>query len=372
VLADGVAEIGDWCAEHDVDCWFHHEGVLGVRTGTWQDDPRQGALAFLERLGLGDRIQPRTLEECRRIADSPRFIDGAFGQDGAVVQPGRLARGLRRVALDQGVRIFERTALTGLDRSRPAVVRTEHGAVKAAQVVLAMGSWSARWRGFRRSFGVVVDHMVVTEPLGDRLADIGWTSMTGIADGRDMLFYLRPTDDGRIAIGGGSLGVVMGGRASGRAATHDRHAAEVAARGLLWMFPQLEGIAFEHAWGGPIDQTASFLPFFKTLAPGNVHAGAGFSGHGLVQTYVGGKILSSLVQGAQDEWTSLPVVGPEPAKAPPEPLRYAAVRAAALALEAGDRRQDAGRSRGALNDVIGSAPLRLRERLVARGPGRAQ
>ena len=190
------------------------------------------------------------------------------------------------------------------------MVRTEHGAVKADQVVLTIGAWAAGWPGFRRSFGVIADHMVVTEPIPERLAEIGWTSQVGIADGRDLLFYLRPTDDHRIAIGGGGLGVVFGGRASGRGATHDRRVAEVAARGLLWLFPQLEGVRFTHAWGGPIDQTPSFLPFYRTLLPGNVHAGLGFSGHGLSQTMVGSRILASIVLGVQDRWTSLPVVGP--------------------------------------------------------------
>jgi glycine/D-amino acid oxidase-like deaminating enzyme len=180
-----------------------------------------------------------------------------------------------------------------------------------------------------------------------------------------MLYYLRTTDDGRIAIGGGTTGVVYGGNI-GRRATHDRRVAEASARGLLWLFPQLEGVRFTHAWGGPIDQTASFTPFFRTLRPGNVHAGLGFSGHGLAQTKIGGSILSSLVQGVRDEWTSLPVVGPEVAKAPPEPLRWPLVRAAVWGLETGDAREDAGKARGKVRTLVGDAPIRYRERLRAR------
>jgi glycine/D-amino acid oxidase-like deaminating enzyme len=164
--------------------------------------------------------------------------------------------------------------------------------------------------------------VVVTEPIPELLKEIGWTSQIGIADGREWLYYLRPTDDGRIAIGGGAGAVVFGGRASGRAVTHDRRVAEVAARGLLRMFPQLEGIRFTHAWGGPIDQTAAFVPFYRTLRPGTIHAGLGYSGHGLSQTFVGGKILASTVLGSEDEWTSLAVNRPETVKVPPEPLRW--------------------------------------------------
>ncbi|MGB7805188.1 MAG: FAD-dependent oxidoreductase [Actinomycetota bacterium] len=370
-VSDTVGEAGTWLADHDVDAWFHHDGVLGIRTGTWQEGPGgEGPAAFLEARGLGDRMRPLTVERAREIADSPRITGARFIEDSAIVQPARLARGLRRVALERGVRIFERTTVTGLDRSRPAVVRTEHGAVKADQVVLAIGAWAAGWPGFRRSFGVIADHMVVTEPIPERLAEIGWTSFAGIADGRDLLFYLRPTDDHRIAIGGGGLAVVFGGRASGRSATHDRRVADVAARGLLWLFPQLEGVRFTHAWGGPIDQTPSFLPFYRTLQPGNVHAGLGFSGHGLSQTMVGSRILASMVLGVQDRWTSLPVVGGELGKAPPEPFRYPAIKAAGWALERGDRRADAGRPRGWLDATVGAAPQAWRDRLVARASRR--
>ena len=166
--------------------------------------------------------------------------------------------------------------------------------------------------------------------------------------------------------------MVFGGRAGGRAATHDRRVAAVAARGLPWLFPQLEGVRFTHAWGGPIDMTASFLPFYKTLEPGTIHAGLGFSGHGLSQTMVGGRILASLVLGLDDEWTSLPVVGPEISKTPPEPFRYAATMAAERTLEWGDRRQDAGRRRGVMPSLIGDAPGRYRELLAARGSRRGE
>ncbi|HEX7247606.1 MAG TPA: FAD-dependent oxidoreductase [Actinomycetota bacterium] len=365
-VARTVDEVGAWLEEHEIDAWYHHEGILRVATGPWQVEPEgSSAAAFLAARGEEDRLREVGLDATREIADSPRFVAGWFGPDGAVVQPARLARGLRRVALQRGVHIFERTAMTDLERSRPAVVRTPHGAVKAGQVVLTTGAWAAGWPGFRRSFGVIVDHVVATEPIPGLLRAIGWTSQVGIGDGRELLYYLRPTDDGRIVIGGGALGVVFGGRADGRAVTHDRRVAEAAARGLTWMFPQLDGVRFTHAWGGPIDQTADFLPFFRSIEPGNVHVGLGFSGHGLSQTMLGGRILASLVQGLDDEWTSMPVVGRE-AKTPPEPLRYPAVWLSSRALEIGDRREDSGRSRGAILGAVGDAPLAYRTRLTRR------
>ena len=367
-VSDEVEATESWLAEHSVAAWWHRESVLGVRAGAWQGGiGDEGPAGLAERLGEGSRIHQLTGEECRAYADSPRFETGAFVPDSAICQPARLARGLRRVALERGVRIFERTKVTDTQRGRPAVVRTEHGAVRADQVVLTIGSWAASWPGFRRSFGVIVDHVVLTEPIPDLRREIGWTSNVGIADGRELLYYLRPTDDDRIAIGGGATGTVFAGRADSRAVTHDRHVSEGAARGLLWLFPQLEGVRFTHAWGGPIDMTASFTPFYRTLAPGNVHAGLGFSGHGLSQTKLGARILAGKVLGVEDEFTSLPVNAPEVAKVPPEPLRWPVVKLSAWALESGDQREQAGRPRGLVRTAIGGAPGAYREHLASRG-----
>ena len=168
-------------------------------------------------------------------------------------------------------------------------------------------------------------------------------------------------------IGGGAGSAVYGGRGDSRAANARTHFAEAPARGLLWMFPQLEGIRFTHAWGGPIDQTPTFVPFYRTLPPGNIHAGLGFSGHGVIQTFVGGHILASTVLDETDEWSTLAVNRPESSFAPPEPFRYPLVRAAAFALERGDMREDAGKARGPLYRLVGEAPVRYRERVVRRG-----
>jgi glycine/D-amino acid oxidase-like deaminating enzyme len=187
--------------------------------------------------------------------------------------------------------------------------------------------------------------MVVTEPIPERLAEIGWTTHTGIADSREMILYLRRTDDDRIAIGGGGLGLVFGGRIGGRA-LRSRRLAEVAASELLWLFPQLEGVRFEAAWSGPMDIARAGVPFFYTAPSGNLHAGLGFSGHGLTPTKVGGKTLASLVLGADDEWAKLPVVGPPLTLVPPEPLRWPMVQSMSWLMESGDRRQEEGRPRG--------------------------
>lgn len=354
-LADEVGDLATWCARHNADIEFHHEGALyPVQAESWQAPVPHAALGLLAAHGLSDRMPVVDGATARRIADSPRFIAGVITPECATVQPGKLARELRRVLLERGVHIYEGTRLQELRQGVPVLVKTPSGLVRAKQVVLATGAWATPLRPLRRTFAVVTDYVAITEPIPELLNDIGWTSHMAIADSREMCYYFRRTEDGRVAIGGGTWGVVFGKRMCGGAFTSAR-LVDVAARGLAWFFPQLARVRFERAWCGPLDMAASRTPFFMTLNGGNVHAGLGFSGHGQTPTKLGGKTLASLALGANDEWSRMPVVGPFMSRVPPEPLRYPMLRVTQWALEGKDRDGERGRRPAAAKRFVAQA-----------------
>jgi glycine/D-amino acid oxidase-like deaminating enzyme len=353
-LADMVRELDAWIDLHKARIDAHHEGILYARAGEWQAGPDDETFRLLEKHGYADRLRLVDAAEARRVADSPRLVGGVITPDLTVIQPAKLARELRRVLLERGVRVCEGTPMLRVEAGRPSRVATPTGTVAAAQVVITTGAWAGSQPHFRRAFAVCTDFMVVTEPIPELIEQIGWTSHMGIADLREMLYYLRTTSDGRIAIGGGAMGIAYDGRIKGRVLTSSR-LAEMAAHGLTWLFPQLEAVRFDAAWSGPMDVTREALPFFETAPGGNVHAGLGFSGHGLTGTKLGGKILASLVLGEDDAWSRLPVVGPPPVKVPPEPLRWPLVKSVAWAYETGDRAQEQGRSPSLLPRLITAA-----------------
>lgn len=65
--------------------------------------------------------------DVQRLAGSRRHLEGWFSPAAATVQPGKLVRGLRRVALQLGVRLYEGTPMRGLEHGRPAEVVTPTG-----------------------------------------------------------------------------------------------------------------------------------------------------------------------------------------------------------------------------------------------------
>ena len=160
-------------------------------------------------------------------------------------------------------------------------------------------------------------YIVLTEPIPDRLAEIGWTGGEGLADGRFTLHYLRTTRDGRIAIGGGGGRAGFGGRI-GPVFTDDAVAAGHAAAGLRRLFPSLRDVRIEDAWGGPIDISADHLPWFGQVRDRPIHFGTGYSGNGVGPSLVGGRILAArAVERADDPALALPLADGRAAAAVP-------------------------------------------------------
>lgn len=338
-----VDAIGSFCAEQGVDAWYRRGGYLRVSTAQAWDRASDEALASCRELGLAEACAILDRDQVAARCRSPVFRGGALFPGGATVQPARLARGLRDRLRAAGVSVFESTPVDEVARRRGDVVaRCPGGDVVAGAAVMATGGALLGVPGLRRRLTLTSSHMVITEPVPDLLAEIGWTGGEAITDARAMVHYTRTTPDGRIAFGWGAGGVVRGARTGGRAEIDPAVVAEVE-RHLLRFFPGLRGRRIEAAWGGPVDVSPSHLPVVVEIDRG-IHGGFGYTGHGVGPSHMVGRSLASLALERRDAPASLPYVDPEPVRVPPEPFRYLGgtiIRRAILrkeeALERGER-----------------------------------
>ena len=377
---EAVESIGTWSAANGVDATYSHDGFLLVSAAPAQDGAWNKAVELCARLGVADRWRGLTRDEVAARVRSPVFREGAFMAGAATVQPAILARGLRRAALERGVVIHERTRAESLDGDRrrrigrgghrggtaeagPVSIATSSaegaGTLVADQVVVALNAWAAAWPSFGRRLVTWSSYVVLTEPIPERLAEIGWTGGEGLADARFTLHYARTTPEGRIAIGGGGGRAGYGGRI-GRPFTHDTGSARRAAEGLRRWFPSLADVRIEAAWGGPIDVDDDHRPWFGTLPGGRVHFGLGYSGNGVAPAVLGGRILAALAAGRRDdEAAGLPLVGATPRAFPPEPFRYIGARVFREAIVRREIAEEAGRRPNRFVHAISRIPRRL-------------
>ncbi len=346
-----VDEVRTFCDAHGIDAQFRRGGWLWTATtqaqlGAWEETVR-----LCERLG-GDAYARLTPEEVRARGGSPVYLAGVLERSGATVQPALLVRGLRRVALERGVRIFEGSRVVEIRRTSPPTVRTAEGTVAAEKVVVAMNAWAAGLRGLAHALVVVSSDIVVTAPIPERLEAIGWTSGECITDSQQMVDYHRTTRDGRIAFGKGGWGIALGGRIGPKFDRDTRRALMVAAD-FRRTYPMLADVPTEYDWCGPIDRSADGLPLLGGLGGReDIFYGVGWSGNGVGPSVLGGRILASLVLGVDDEWSRFPLVDRRPRPFPPEPFRFVGAHVVREAVRRKERAEAAGRKPNRVTAMI--------------------
>lgn len=160
---------------HEIACEFERTGELDVATAPWQAAGLAEQHELATRLGL--RLELMDADQVRAEVASPTYQAGLYDPTGvALVDPARLAWGLAAAAEGLGVRIFEHTPATDLTSDGPQVsVRTPHGSVRAAKVLLATAAAPPLVKAMGAYVVPVWDYALMTEPIpADVRESLGW------------------------------------------------------------------------------------------------------------------------------------------------------------------------------------------------------
>ncbi len=273
----------------------------------------------------------------RALVDSPVYRGGLREPKVGLVDPARLVWGLADAAERLGVRIHERSKVVGFAVQENGIrVTTEGGSIHAQRVIVGTGASRGPLARIRAFVLPVYDHILMTEPLsGAQLDAIGWGGREGMTDAGNQFHYYRRTLDDRVLFGGWDANYHFPGRIDPRLEQSGSHT--LLAEHFFTLFPQLDGLRFTHRWAGVIDTTSRFTPIFGRAYGRRVAYAVGYTGLGVCSTRFGARVALDLVDGLDTERTRLAMVRHKPMPFPPEPFRYAAVRATRAALAAEDR-----------------------------------
>ena len=319
-----------------IECDFVRGGELNVAVAPWQLEGLAEMHAAARR--LGEESELLDAAQTRALVDSPTYLGAQFATRGtALLHPGKLVWGLAAAAEPLGVRIHERTRVTGLrDEGDRVRLATAHGTVRARRVMLATSAFPSPLRRVRPFVVPVWDHVLATEPLTvQQRQAIGWAGGFGVADSGNLFHYYRMTADGRLVFGGYDalyyFGSDLDARRSRRPATE-----QLLARHLLETFPQLDGVRFSHVWAGAIDTCTRFTAFWERAMGGKLVAVQGYTGLGVGASRFGAQVALDLLDGLRTERTELRLVRTRPVPFPPEPLRWAGIQVTRRAIAHAD------------------------------------
>jgi glycine/D-amino acid oxidase-like deaminating enzyme len=335
---DNFAAIKEAMSRHGIDAGFEETGEVAFATAPYQAEWIPELVETARRYGW--RADAWDAERARQEVRSPTYHGAAHLPDGrAVVDPARLAWGLASAVRAAGGRVYERSAVTGLDRDGARIVaQTGAGRVRARRAVLATSAFPPLVKAIRRYVVPVYDYVLVTEPLdAARRASLGWGGRHGLTDLGNQFHYYRLTTDDRVLWGGYdavyNFRNGMGSHLDERPATF-----ELLATHFFETFPQLEGVRFTHRWGGAIDTCSRFAVMFGKALGGRAVYAVGYTGLGVAASRFGARVALDLADGRDTERTRLTMVRTKPVPFPPEPLRWAGITLTRRALAKADRR----------------------------------
>lgn len=334
---ENLDDIEDAVRRYDIDCSWERTGSITVATRPHEAEELREHARLARSLGAATEFLGT--DAVRAEVASPTYLAGLADRRGvALVNPARLAWGLRAACVRSGVRIYERTTATGLGRRGAGmVVTTGYGRVVARHVALATNAFPSLVRRVRPFVIPVYDYVLATEPLTASQRDaIGWRNRQGLSDTANQFHYYRLTADNRILWGGYDAVYHYGARLS---AELDQRPAtfKVLAENFFRTFPQLDGIRFTHSWGGVIDACSRFSAFFGTAARGQVAYALGFTGLGVGATRFAAQVMLDRLDGLPTPRTELSMVRTKPLPFPPEPIRWLGVELTRRSMIRADR-----------------------------------
>ena len=338
-----VYDIRDFCLQHSIDAEIRVDGAIYTATNQAQSKQLLTPVKALQAHHI-NRWKTLSNQQVKHLSGSDKNIAGISTDAAGSLHPAKLVLGLKNVALNMGINIFEHSAMSELEQNVQPRVLTQNGSIRAKKVIMAINAWTGQhFKEFNKHYVLVSSDMLISKPQPELLKDIGLNHGKAIADSRLFVHYYRTTLDGRLMLGKG-----------GNRFSYNNHMlAEfdqpsqfepMLKQSFKAFFPSLK-LDFEPSWNGASDRSKTGLPFFGTFeSNNNILYGLGYSGNGVVQSYLGGDILSSMALGLDNEWTNSGLTKGPLGQFPPEPIRFFGSQLVKNAIQRKERFEDDNKS----------------------------
>jgi gamma-glutamylputrescine oxidase len=288
---EAVALMHELIVQHAIDCdWQWGRLQVAIK-------PRQRAELQAEQAMLEGQFGYRELEllersQVQQYVASERYVAGLLDKGSAHLHPLNYTLGLATAAAAAGAALHENSPVTRLEPGPRATVHTARGVVKARHVAVCCNAYiNSLQPTLSKRIMPVASYIIATESLGPERSRALIRDNLAVSDANFILDYFRCAADHRLLFGGRVSYSGIDTRDIGR--TTRRH--------MLRVFPQLQDVAIDYAWGGLIDITMSRAPDFGRIAP-NIYYLQGFSGHGLALTTLAGKLVAEAISGQAERF----------------------------------------------------------------------
>lgn len=238
------------------------------------------ALEYIDRNKMSD------------FAQTPSYFQGNMDHNAFHFHPLNYCLNLAKLISDDGVQIFEDTAVLDMQLDEPTkTITTKNGIVRAQHVVLCGGGYSGKTYGkLHSSILPIATYVITTEKMGNKLHDLVRTQ-AAIIDDRMASDYYRIVDGDRL---------LWGGRITAKT-TEPKQLAKLIKADMLNVYPQFAEVKIDFAWTGLMAYARHRMPYIGELQP-NVWSCTAFGGHGMNTAPIGGKLIAEAITKSSDRY----------------------------------------------------------------------
>ncbi len=278
--------VHDLVKQHKIDCDLK-PGVLHANHRARFTRHSQQEVEHLHSQYGHDKVRFVDETEIRQMLGTKAYFSGTLDTSAGHLHPLNFAFGLARVAVNAGVRFFEKTEVTDISKSDPAIVTGACGKVSAKFVIIACNGYLGKLEKKIAARVMPVNNFIIaTEPLPQEKADELIRDDIAVADSKFVINYYRLSADKRLLFGGGeNYGYKF-----------PADIKSFVTRPMLEIYPQLKDVNIDYGWGGTLAITMNRLPYLNRLAP-NILTAGGYSGYGLGMGTFSGLVLAQAIDG---------------------------------------------------------------------------
>lgn len=285
---DAYAALRSFVADEQIDCALDHCGRFVTATTPPMFDKLAKKMAEYNAAGLDVPFELVPPERQREWVGSDLFVGGMAVANAGTIDPGRYTQGLVDRCREAGVRLVGQQRVDDVEQAPTGfAVRAGSAMIRAGQVVVATNGYTGKLTPWlRRRIVPMSSTIAATEPMDPSLVSSLLPKRAAYIDGRRLITYARPSPDG--------TRILFGGRARFRPISPPEAAAILHGQ-MVEVFPELEDIAFTHAWTGFMAFTTDFLPKIGTLD--GMHFAVGCNGgSGVVaMSWLGRQVASKIL-----------------------------------------------------------------------------
>lgn len=305
LVSDSASFVFDLIRRHGIDCeavqngWFqpaHSPGRVKLSAARVEAWARRGAPV---------RLLDAT--ETAALVGSKDWYGGMLNASGGHLNPLAYVRGLAKAAEAAGARIFEGTAVTGIERAGEGWRLTAAGGTILADRVMLASNGYTDWFApslapkIARSLIPVLSWQMATAPQPEHVRASVLPGLQALSDTHGDLRFFRWDARGRLVSGGAMIVPFDGAR---------RLKALIGKR-LAGIFPQMGVPSFDFVWNGRIGMTHDRMPRFHRLAEG-LWTWEACNGRGVALASALGPVFADALDGKPEKDLPVPLTEVRP------------------------------------------------------------